>query len=128
MRAPAVVMSDRTGVEVFTLVDTSTWYVIANFRETQLRHILPDAPPVPAVAARPPLPWDRRRARVGGASGERDQRHGATARRALARLDPARRVLPGTHQGGGSGQHLPAGGLGHRDGSRHPPGPEVITS
>ena len=44
MRAPAVVMSDRTGVEVFTLVDTSTWYVIANFRETQLRHIPPDAP------------------------------------------------------------------------------------
>jgi multidrug efflux system membrane fusion protein len=29
----------RTGVEVFTLVDMSTWYVIANFRETQLRHI-----------------------------------------------------------------------------------------
>jgi membrane fusion protein, multidrug efflux system len=34
----------RTGAEVFTLVDTSTWYVIANFRETQLRHIPPDAP------------------------------------------------------------------------------------
>ena len=29
----------RTGVEVFTLVDTSTWYVVANFRETQLRHV-----------------------------------------------------------------------------------------
>src|SRR6266498_3491248 len=29
----------RAGVEVFTLVDTSTWYVVANFRETQLRHI-----------------------------------------------------------------------------------------
>ena len=34
----------RTGAEVFTLVDTSTWYVVANFRETQLRHIPPDAP------------------------------------------------------------------------------------
>ncbi len=34
----------RTGVEVFTLVDTSTWYVMANFRETQLRHIPADAP------------------------------------------------------------------------------------
>src|SRR5262245_8036010 len=29
----------RPGVEVFTLVDTGTWYVVANFRETQLRHI-----------------------------------------------------------------------------------------
>src|SRR2546428_7224467 len=29
----------RTGAEVFTLVDTGTWYVVANFRETQLRHI-----------------------------------------------------------------------------------------
>src|SRR4029450_8330329 len=29
----------RTGVDVFTLVDTGTWYVMANFRETQLRHI-----------------------------------------------------------------------------------------
>jgi multidrug efflux system membrane fusion protein len=34
----------RAGVEVFTLVDTSTWYVMANFRETQLRHIPADAP------------------------------------------------------------------------------------
>src|SRR5215470_12069264 len=29
----------RAGVDVFTLVDTSTWYVVANFRETHLRHI-----------------------------------------------------------------------------------------
>jgi multidrug efflux system membrane fusion protein len=29
----------RTGVDVFTLVDTGNWYVMANFRETQLRHI-----------------------------------------------------------------------------------------
>jgi multidrug efflux system membrane fusion protein len=34
----------RAGAEVFTLVDTSTWYVMANFRETQLRHIPADAP------------------------------------------------------------------------------------
>src|SRR5262249_18844424 len=34
----------RTGVEVFTLVDTGTWYVVANFRETQLRHIAAGAP------------------------------------------------------------------------------------
>jgi membrane fusion protein, multidrug efflux system len=29
----------RAGVEVFTLVDTQTWYVVANFRETALDHI-----------------------------------------------------------------------------------------
>jgi multidrug resistance efflux pump len=29
----------RAGVDVFTLVNTGTWYVVANFRETQLRHI-----------------------------------------------------------------------------------------
>ena len=34
----------RTGMEVFTLVDTRTWYVVANFRETQLRHIPSGAP------------------------------------------------------------------------------------
>jgi multidrug efflux system membrane fusion protein len=34
----------RAGVEVFTLVDTHTWYVVANYRETQLRHILSGAP------------------------------------------------------------------------------------
>ena len=34
----------RAGADVFTLVDTSTWYVMANFRETQLRHILAGAP------------------------------------------------------------------------------------
>jgi len=34
----------RAGAEVFTLVDTDTWYVVANFRETQLRHIPAGAP------------------------------------------------------------------------------------
>lgn len=34
----------RAGAEVFTLVDTRTWYVVANFRETQLRHIAAGAP------------------------------------------------------------------------------------
>jgi multidrug resistance efflux pump len=29
----------RAGADVFTLVDTGTWYVVANFRETQLRHV-----------------------------------------------------------------------------------------
>ena len=34
----------KAGGEVFTLVDTSTWYVMANFRETQLSHIPAGAP------------------------------------------------------------------------------------
>jgi multidrug efflux system membrane fusion protein len=34
----------RSGTDVFTLVDTGTWYVMANFRETQLRHIPAGAP------------------------------------------------------------------------------------
>ncbi len=34
----------RAGVDVFTMVDTHTWYVIADFRETQLRHIPLGAP------------------------------------------------------------------------------------
>jgi multidrug efflux system membrane fusion protein len=34
----------RSGVEVFTLVDTGTWYVMANFRETQLHQIPAGAP------------------------------------------------------------------------------------
>jgi len=34
----------RAGVDVFTLVDTRTWYVVANFRETQLKYIQEGAP------------------------------------------------------------------------------------
>src|SRR6201987_4577044 len=31
----------HTGQQMFTLIDTRTWWVIGNFRETQLRHIRP---------------------------------------------------------------------------------------
>ena len=34
----------HSGVQVFTLVDTGTWYVVANFRETQLRQIAEGSP------------------------------------------------------------------------------------
>jgi multidrug efflux system membrane fusion protein len=34
----------RAGVDVFTLVDTRAWYAVANFRETQLKHIEEGAP------------------------------------------------------------------------------------
>ena len=29
------------GQEIFTLIDTRVWWVLANFRETQLKHIRP---------------------------------------------------------------------------------------
>ena len=31
----------HTGTQVFTMIDARTWWVIANFRETQLRHVAP---------------------------------------------------------------------------------------
>jgi multidrug efflux system membrane fusion protein len=34
----------HAGVQVFTLVDTRAWYVVANFRESQLKHIAEGAP------------------------------------------------------------------------------------
>ena len=34
----------HSGTQVFTLLDTRTWYVVANFRETQLKHIQEGAP------------------------------------------------------------------------------------
>jgi membrane fusion protein, multidrug efflux system len=33
-----------TGVPVFSLLDTSKWYVIANFREAEVRHMAPGSP------------------------------------------------------------------------------------
>jgi membrane fusion protein, multidrug efflux system len=34
----------HTGTQIFTLIDTRTWWVIGNYRETQLRDISPGAP------------------------------------------------------------------------------------
>ena len=31
----------HTGTQVFTMIDARTWWVIANFRETQLKHVTP---------------------------------------------------------------------------------------
>ena len=41
------------GQHLFTLIDTRTWWVIANFRETQLRHIQPGMPADVYVMSRP---------------------------------------------------------------------------
>ncbi len=34
----------HAGTQVFTLIDNRTWWVVANFRETQLNHVVPGAP------------------------------------------------------------------------------------
>jgi len=44
-RVTSLVISEgayaHIGQEIFTLIDTRTWWVIANFRETQLKHVQP---------------------------------------------------------------------------------------
>jgi multidrug efflux system membrane fusion protein len=34
----------HTGVQVFTMIDSRVWWVVANFRETQLSHVAPGSP------------------------------------------------------------------------------------
>jgi membrane fusion protein, multidrug efflux system len=46
----------HTGQQIFTLIDTRTWWVIANFRETQLKHIRPGMPADVYVLSEPDRP------------------------------------------------------------------------
>jgi membrane fusion protein, multidrug efflux system len=48
----------HTGQEVFTLIDTRTWWVVANFRETQLKHIRPGMHADVYVLSRPNVRYD----------------------------------------------------------------------
>lgn len=43
----------HAGQEIFTLIDTRTWWAVANFRETQLRHIHPGMKADVYVLSRP---------------------------------------------------------------------------
>jgi membrane fusion protein, multidrug efflux system len=45
----------KAGQEIFTLIDTRVWWVIANFRETQLRHIQPGMQADVYVLSRPSI-------------------------------------------------------------------------
>ena len=45
----------RTGVQVFTLIDTTAWWVIGNFKETQLRHVTPGMPADVYLMTRPDI-------------------------------------------------------------------------
>jgi multidrug efflux system membrane fusion protein len=46
------------GQQVFTLIDTRVWWVVANFRETQLRHIQPGMHADVYVLSRPNVRYD----------------------------------------------------------------------
>ncbi len=48
----------HTGQQVFTLIDARTWWAVANFRETQLRHILPGMHADVYVLSRPTVKYD----------------------------------------------------------------------
>jgi multidrug efflux system membrane fusion protein len=48
----------HTGQQVFTLIDTRVWWVVANFRETQLRHIRPGMHADVYVLSRPNVRYD----------------------------------------------------------------------
>ncbi len=45
----------RTGTQVFTLIDTTAWWVIGNFKETQLRHVAPGMPADVYLMTRPDI-------------------------------------------------------------------------
>ena len=48
----------HTGQQVFTLIDTRVWWAVANFRETQLRHIKPGMHADVYVLSRPNVRYD----------------------------------------------------------------------
>jgi multidrug efflux system membrane fusion protein len=48
----------HTGQQVFTLIDTRVWWAVANFRETQLRHIEPGMHAYVYVLSRPNVRYD----------------------------------------------------------------------
>ena len=48
----------HTGQQVFTLIDTRIWWVVANFRETQLKHINPGMHADVYVLSRPNVRYD----------------------------------------------------------------------
>jgi multidrug efflux system membrane fusion protein len=48
----------HTGQQVFTLIDVRTWWAVANFRETQLRHIQPGMHADVYVLSRPWIKYD----------------------------------------------------------------------
>ena len=48
----------HTGQQVFTLIDTRVWWAVANFRETQLRHVKPGMHAYVYVLSRPNVRYE----------------------------------------------------------------------
>lgn len=48
----------RTGQQLFTLIDTTTWWVLANYRETQLKNVRPGAHADVYLMTRPTYKFD----------------------------------------------------------------------
>jgi multidrug efflux system membrane fusion protein len=48
----------HTGQQVFTLIDTRVWWAVANFRETQLRHVRPGMRAYVYALSRPNIRYD----------------------------------------------------------------------
>jgi membrane fusion protein, multidrug efflux system len=48
----------HTGQQVFTLIDTRVWWAVANFRETQLRHVRPGMRAWVYILSRPNIRYD----------------------------------------------------------------------
>jgi len=69
----------RAGMDVFTLVDTGTWYVVGNFRETQLRHMRQGSAAEIYLQSQPNRRFQGhgRRPGLGGAARVRDEREWA---------------------------------------------------
>ena len=48
----------HTGVQVFTLIDTTAWWVLGNFKETELHHIAPGMPADVYLMTRPDIHFE----------------------------------------------------------------------
>ena len=90
------------GVPVFSLLDTSKWYVIANFREAEVRHMAPGSEAIVYLSS---APNQRFRGKVQGIGwavkpeGEIDlPPSGVPLREARTELGPSRATLSRSHR------------------------------
>ena len=89
----------HTGQQMFTLIDTRIWWVVANFRETQLRRIHPGMKAYVYVLSRPNIRYDgvvdSREWRAAGRDAGRLVEPRLARRAALAELGAPGIALPG---------------------------------
>ena len=110
----------RAGSQIFTLVDTRTWYVVANFRETQLRRIASGAPTELYLLSQPGKHYRGTVVGLGWAMAPENGKvdNGLpSVDRSLDWIELAAR-FPGTHQGRESGRLFSHRRLGGSDSAR----------